>query len=338
MTSLKNHITFIGAGSIGTALGNILAENQSGDILLHSVETQVVDAIRDHHVNTKYFPTLHLHPELKATCDDHLLESSDVLFLAIPSVVMMDYLKKIRKFIPDDALLVNLAKGFGAEQKTIIQCLKEEFPNPVCTLKGPSFAREIINRMPTGFTLGYRAQESGKSTPDHVARIKTMFKGTNIHLDFTTDIEGVEILSILKNMYAVILGIADAQFNSANLRFLLLTKAFREMRRVLLYFNGREDTLFNYCGYGDFALTSLNDLSRNRTLGLLIGKGFFTEHVSHELVLEGKTAVNIFYSEISKKMVVEEHFPIVAELYRIFSSKYDISGFVERILNLPEPD
>jgi glycerol-3-phosphate dehydrogenase (NAD(P)+) len=108
------------------------------------------------------------------------------------------------------------------------------------------------------------------------------------------------------------------------------------MRKVLETSGGRAETLFNYCGYGDFTLTALNDLSRNRTLGLLIGKGFFTEHVSHELVLEGKTAVNVFYEQISKNMSVEDNFPIIAELYHIFNTRYDISHFVSRILNFPE--
>ncbi|MFH1936041.1 MAG: NAD(P)H-dependent glycerol-3-phosphate dehydrogenase, partial [Bacteroidota bacterium] len=154
--------------------------------------------------------------------------------------------------------------------------------------------------------------------------------------DFSPDITGVEILSILKNIYAIVLGIVDAQFNSPNLRFLILTKAFREMRRILLHFGGAEETMFNYCGYGDFTLTALNDLSRNRTLGLLIGKGFFTEHVSHELVLEGKTAVNIFYEELSQKLPVDQQFPIIAELYKIFNNSYDISSFVNSILSLKE--
>jgi glycerol-3-phosphate dehydrogenase (NAD(P)+) len=366
---MKNNlpnITFIGAGTIGTALGNILAENGTGNILLHSVEPKVVDDINSTHVNTKYFPTLHLHPSLVATTDDSRLTSSGIIFLGIPSTILIGYLKGIRKHIPEDALLVNLAKGFGAENKTIIECLVEEFPNPVCTLKGPSFAREIINRVPTGFTLGSRCTNArmhectnapgrhATTSPhadhrsqiadhrsqiaDHRSQITDLFRGTNIHLDYSTDILGVEILSILKNIYAVVLGIVDAQFNSANLQFLVLTKAFREMRRVLLSSGGQEETLFRYCGYGDFGLTALNDLSRNRTLGLLIGKGFFTEHVSHELVLEGKTAVNVFYRELSKKLTVEEQFPIIAELWRIFNGPYDVSAFVEKILNLPEPE
>lgn len=339
MNKKRPNITFIGAGTIGTALGNILAEIRTGSILLHSVEPTVVHDINTHHINTKYFPTLHLHPELKATADDSLLESADILFLGIPSTVMIGYLNGIRQHIPPHTLLVNLAKGFGADNKTIIECLQEEFPNPVCTLKGPSFAREIINRVPTGFTLGYECTNAPRHhTTTCKSQISDLFKGSNIHLDYSDDILGVEMLSILKNIYAVILGIVDAQFNSANLQFLVLTKAFREMRRVLLSFGGQEETLFRYCGYGDFGLTALNDLSRNRTLGLLIGKGFFTEHVSHGLVLEGKTAVNVFYRELSKRMSVEENFPIIAELWRIFNGSYDVSAFVERILNLPEPE
>ena len=320
---------FIGAGTIGTALGNVLAETGRENILLHSVESQVVEEINRTHINSRYFPALHLHHSLYATMDDRMLEHSRVIFLAIPSVVMIDYLKKIQKHLPPDAILVNLAKGFGSGNKTILECINEEFPNPVCTMKGPSFAREIINRMPTGFTLGYQHQ-------DQIVTIRDLFKNSNIHLDYSDDIRGVEILSILKNIYAVALGIVDAQFNSPNLRFLILTKAFQEMKKVLLSCGGGGDTLFNYCGYGDFTLTALNDLSRNRTLGLLIGKGFFTEHVSHELVLEGKTATEVFYREISKTKSVEDNFPIVAELYHIFNTKYDVSRFVDTILNLPE--
>jgi len=319
----------IGAGTIGTALGNILAGTRNAPVLLHSIEPRIVEDINNTHINSRYFPGLQLNPGLQATGDNALLEHCETIFLAIPSVVMIKYLKTICRHIPEDALFVNLAKGFGSGSKTIIECLREEFPNPLCTLKGPSFASEIINRMPTGFTLGFE-------DPAHVSRIKAHFAGTTIHLDFSSDIRGVEILSILKNIYAVVIGIVDAQFNSPNLRFLVLTKAFREMRRVLNWFGGREETLFNYCGYGDFTLTALNDLSRNRTLGLLIGKGFFTEHVSHELVLEGKTAAEIFYKEISKTMTVEDHFPIIAELYHIFHKKYDISIFVNNILNFPE--
>jgi glycerol-3-phosphate dehydrogenase (NAD(P)+) len=319
------NISIIGAGTIGTALGNIIASNEVHRVKLLSIEEQVVNSINNEGINTKYFPALHLHPSLTATIEPEKIKDSDIIFLAIPSVVLIDYLTSIRSWIPLEAILVNLAKGFGSEHKTIIHCLKDTFPNPLCTMKGPSFAREIINRVPTGFTIGF-------TDPDRGDEIEAIFKGTTIYIDRSDDIEGVEILSILKNIYAICLGIVDAHFNSPNIRFLILTKAFNEMRKILLLYKGKEETIFKYCGYGDFTLTALNDLSRNRTLGLLIGKGFFTEHVSHELVLEGKVAVNVFYKEISAIMDVHKEFPIIGELYKIFNTDYDVATFVSNLL------
>ena len=325
MLDKKRKIVFIGAGSIGTALGNIISERGSEEVVLHSIEPAVVHGINADHINSKYFPSIRLNPELKASGDLGILYSADVIFLAIPSQILIDYIASIHHCLNRTTILVNLAKGFGVGHKTIVECLVERFPNPVCTLKGPSFAKDIINRIPTGLTLGCE-NESVR------AAISSLFINTPVDLDHTPDLSGVELLSILKNIYAIVLGIVDAQFDSPNIRFLILTKAFREMKNILLIFGGEEETLFKYCGYGDFTMTSLNDLSRNRTLGLLIGKGFFTEHVSNDLVLEGKIAVNIFFEEISKIRNVEVEFPIIAELYKILNRKYDISGFVNKVL------
>ncbi len=322
-------IAVLGAGTIGTAMGNILAETSGEKILLHSIEPDTINDINELHVNTRYFPAIRLHDNLTATPDPAMLRHAGILFLAVPSVAVVSHLESLRGNFPEEAILVNLAKGFGSGHHTIIDCLEERFPNPVFTLKGPGFAREIINRLPTGLTLGHRPQHD-------ITPLSQLFRPTNIHLDYSEDMTGVELLSILKNIYAVAMGIVDAQFNSPNLRFLILSKALREMRRVLVWFGGKEETLYNYCGYGDFSLTALNDLSRNRTLGLLIGKGFFTENVSHSLVLEGITATRIFYSEMSCSIDVHHQFPLIAELHRIFSGPYDISSFVPTILKIEE--
>jgi glycerol-3-phosphate dehydrogenase (NAD(P)+) len=161
---------------------------------------------------------------------------------------------------------------------------------------------------------------------------KSLFEKTEIYLDFTTDVHGIEILSILKNIYAIVVGIVDAHFNSPNLRFLILTKAFDEMHKILLLMKGEEKTLFRYCGYGDFSLTALNDLSRNRTLGLLIGKGFFIDDISDKVVLEGKIAVNVFMEKLNHLSNKSEEFPILHELYDVFNNGYNISNFVNHLL------
>jgi glycerol-3-phosphate dehydrogenase (NAD(P)+) len=130
-----------------------------------------------------------------------------------------------------------------------------------------------------------------------------------------------------------VLGIVDAHFNSPNLRFLVLTKAFDEMRRIMLNAGGQEASMFRYCGYGDFSLTALNDLSRNRTLGLLIGKGFFSKDISDKVVLEGKMAVSTICNDILDGDAVMEY-PMIFELNKIFDNNYDISDFVGNILRL----
>jgi glycerol-3-phosphate dehydrogenase (NAD(P)+) len=322
----NKNICIIGAGAIGTALGNALAVRNDLNIRLLSIEEDVVNSISREHINQKYFPNLRLNPRLMATTNEMVLEDADILFLAIPSVNTEEYVLQHRKRFSEKAVLVNLAKGFGADNKTIPESLSNQSDLVVCSLKGPTFAREIINNIPTAFTLG---------APDKslFPIFESVFKDTNIYLDYSTDIRGVEVLSIIKNIYAIIMGIVDANFNSPNLRFMVLTKAFNEMRLILIFAGGREETIFNYCGIGDFGLTALNDLSRNRTLGLLIGKGFFTTDIPNKVVLEGKIAVNVFVDELRKKKMPEENYFLMSELYKVFNEDYDISTFVSKVIS-----
>lgn len=321
----QNKIVFVGAGAIGTSLGNSLAKNPDLDVTLVSIEEDVISSINELHINQKYFPGIALNSRLKATLDTSPVRSTEFLFMAIPSVETVNYLKEHQDIVPPEAVIVNLAKGFGEHNCTIIRCLNEFLPNQVCTMKGPTFARDIINNQPTAFTVG-------SNNPELFSRFGQLFYNTNIYLDYSTDIQGVEILSILKNIYAIVAGITDASFDAPNLRVLVLTKAFKEMRNILLEFGCKEQTMFKYCGFGDFTLTALNDLSRNRTLGLLIGKGFFTREMSDRVVLEGKIAVNVLV-EVMALRKLSGRFPILHELHKVFNDHYDLSQFINRILS-----
>jgi glycerol-3-phosphate dehydrogenase (NAD(P)+) len=322
--SLK--ICFIGSGAISTALGNVLCKKEMYDVQLLSIEENVVKSINEEHYNKVYFPNIKLHPALKATSNKAILSEADIIFIGIPSNVVVSYFEENKGLINPKALVVNLAKGFGVNQKTIPQGLSSIVPNTIFCLKGPSFAREIINSLPTGLTLVSKSEKQFSIFTD-------LFSGTTIYLDYSTDVNGVELASILKNIYAIIVGIVDANFDSPNLRSLVLTKAVNEMRYIMTKFGGKDETMFNYCGYGDFSLTALNDLSRNRTLGLLIGKGFFTAGISEKVVLEGKIAVNVFVEEIAKKRQIKTKKLMLKELYHVFNDeKYDIKNFVNQIL------
>jgi len=320
-------IVFIGSGAISTAIGNVLSLKKQYDVRLLSIEKEVVDSINKNHVNNKYFPNVDLHPSLKATMDKNVLSEADIIFIGIPSNIVVGYIEKYKGLINSKSLIVNLAKGFGPDHKTIPTVLAKVLPNQIFSMKGPSFAREIINNMATGLTVVSKRDKNFNLFED-------IFKGTSIYLDFSTDVAGVELASILKNIYAIIVGIVDAHFDSPNLRSLILTKAINEMRYVISKFGGKEETMFNYCGFGDFSLTALNDLSRNRTLGLLIGKGFFTTDISEKVTLEGKIAVNVFVEEIAKKRQIKTKKLMMKELYNVFNDEeYDITNFVNMILS-----
>lgn len=320
---LRN-VVIVGAGAIGTALAQAMASDLRLNIQLLSIEEDVVNSINNDGINAKYFPAFRLNHGISATTDRMILKSAHIIFLAIPSVAVIGFINETQQYYHQGVILVNLAKGFSPNRITIAEEMMSAFPFPSATMKGPTFARELINGSPTAFTVGCKSERV-------YHRINTLFKNTIIHLDHSNDVKGVELLSILKNIYAIAIGIVDAHFNSANLRFLVLTKAFYEMRAILIAYGGKKPTMFKYCGFGDFGLTALNDLSRNRTLGLLIGKGFFTDNLSEKVLLEGRVAVSVFCEEIIKEDHADE-FPILAEMYKVFNQSYDVTGFVTQIL------
>lgn len=321
----QKSIIFVGSGAISTSLGNVLAAKPELDVVLLSIESDVVEAINTEHSNQKYFPNFRLHAGLRASDDKNILKHADLIFLGIPSVAIVTYLKENQSLISPDAVLVNLAKGFGDAFRLIPDCVDDFMKNRITMMKGPSFARDIINGQPTGFTIA-------SLNNDCFPTFSEIFRDTIIHLDYSTDVQGVEYASILKNIYAIVIGIVDANFDSPNLRSLILTKAINEMRSLILRFGGKSETMFNYCGFGDFSLTALNDLSRNRTLGLLIGKGFFTKDISEKVVLEGRIATNVFYEQLSKTIDVGSEYRLMSELYGVFNTDCDIKSFVDRIL------
>lgn len=320
------NISILGSGAISTAFGNILAKKDNLNVQLVTIEDDVVESINKSHINKKYFPSITLTPNLSATSDLSPLKNADIIFIGIPSVSVINYLKEIKTYLSDNVILVNLAKGFGENFQTIPKSISQTLDLEVVPMKGPSFAREMLNNTPTAFTVASKNAEI-------LTNIETLFNETTILIDKTDDIEGVEYLSILKNIYAIVIGIVDAQFASANLRFAIFTKAFNEMRNILKILGGKKETMFNYCGIGDFGLTSLNDLSRNRTLGLLIGKGFFDETISNKVVLEGRVAMNILLDYLKTSNIDTSKFPLLIALNDIFEAKISVSNFVKNVLS-----
>ena len=307
------NIFVIGSGTFGTAISNELANNKSNNVVLFSRSLNKVNEINNNHTNKKYFPNKKLNTLLQSTNIHSEIIKADVIFIALPSSILKDGINDFRNYISKNQLVVNLSKGIFKDGYTIVDFLSEflDSENIVC-LKGPSFAVEIMEHANTLLTLGY----SNKNQKDLVSKI---FLDTNIHFDSTKDIRGVEILSVIKNIYALLIGVIDAKYNSPNTRFMFLTKAFTEIRILNKEFQGDLDTLFLSCGLGDLCLTSLNDLSRNRTLGLLIGKGFYNPNSKENtVIIEGLNSINIIFSLIDEALIYK--LPFLMKLHSFFNS------------------
>lgn len=300
------NIVVAGAGVFGTAIAERLAWNWDNNVILHTIEEDVADNINKDHQNSKYFPTKFLNSKIKATTDDKIFEEADVIMLVLPSKVIVPFSAKIKANTTKNPLVVNLAKGMSDQGAFITEDIPFE---RTASMKGPSFAIETINGFPTSFTFG------GKYD-DYNYLKSTVLPHTGFTLDYSPDVRAVELLSILKNMYAIAIGLVSGRYDSPNVDFQLYTKAVNEMRKLLRIYSCDEETIFRYCGIGDLGLTALNDLSRNRTLGILLGKGFALDEKNNITTVEGLRTIKLI-GEKTREYGIESDFPLVQNLYKL---------------------
>ncbi|MCL2683032.1 MAG: hypothetical protein FWE63_06075 [Bacteroidales bacterium] len=310
----------LGAGTFGTALANAI--NSESEVIVYTIEADVVEDINTNRKNSKYFPNKKLPKHIKATTNFADIADAELVFIAIPSSAIKDSFEKYK--FKDGTILVNGAKGFAYDDVLISTYISTKLPNcRVCSMKGPSFAGEMIFEIPTAFTLACESSEIYDT-------IRSVLCDDLIVTEYFSDINSVEYLSLFKNVYAIVMGITDAYYNSPNVRFLVFTKILNEIKLLMKYFDVNPETLFKYCGIGDLSLTALNDLSRNRTLGLLIGKGFFDTSISNNVTLEGIRALDKILSNIPETNHAE--YPIIHQLQRLLQNKTSVKSFINRII------
>jgi glycerol-3-phosphate dehydrogenase (NAD(P)+) len=319
---LQNTVVIAGAGTFGTALAERLSWNQHNTVILYNRDEKVVEEINRTHRNGKYFPTHVLSTSIRATNDKKIFAAGDFILLAIPSKAIVSFTESIKSIARADALVINFAKGMSDDGAFITERIP--FAH-TASMKGPSFAIELLNGLPTAFTFG------GKKADFDQLRTRVL-PSTAIQLDYTADTRAVELLSILKNMYAIAIGVVSGKYNSPNVDFLIYTKCAGEMRLFLRLFGCGDDAIFRYCGIGDLGLTALNDLSRNRTMGLLIGKGFALDQSgSSSTIVEGYRTIKLM-GELTREKGYAEDYPIVQALYRLLYEGESVNSYVRTVL------
>ncbi|BAW31301.1 MAG TPA: NAD(P)-binding domain-containing protein [Methanothermobacter sp.] len=259
-------ISVIGAGSFGTAIAQILAENVDNVYLLARNKKRA-EYINRTHENKWYHPGIKLDEKIKVAIiqeSDEIIEDSDYIFFAVPSGSLRSIIKSFDSHLKDKKI-ISCIKGIEypslKPMTTVIQ--EETDSKTVFCISGPNFADELIRGVTSGITIGAPIK--------YQKNIRGLLESQNIILDYSENIKGVEFCGILKNVYAVGMGILDGRITGENHRYTLLTLCFKEMKQILDEM-GYVKLLDKFCGFGDFLLTALTDKSRNRTLGLMLGK------------------------------------------------------------------
>jgi glycerol-3-phosphate dehydrogenase (NAD(P)+) len=316
-------IGMIGLGNLGTAVGNQIAMN--GHVVLGwEHDPAVAFEIQQKHTNSRYLDGVTLHSGLRAGTDlAPVVQETQVVFIAIPSAFIQPTLEPFRERIDPATLLVNLAKGLDADTGlTSFQTLSGLFPhNPKIMLSGPSIANEFARQQPTVVVL------AGKEI-SHQLLVARLLENDYFRTRFSDDEIGVELGGILKNIYAIGLGLFDGkQITSINFRAVYLTLAMEEITHIGVGMGARIETFLYLSGIGDLLATSLSQNSHNRKMGELLAQGLSLAQIEHEMGVapEGfNTLKAMLY--IAEKLHIA--MPIAKGLWDVIHGRYTAERFI----------
>ncbi|MBI1808440.1 MAG: NAD(P)-dependent glycerol-3-phosphate dehydrogenase [Gemmatimonadetes bacterium] len=301
----------VGAGAWGTALASLLSEN-GHETTLWAFEPDVAEAVNVAQENPRFLAGILLHPELRATTDrGEAVDGAQCVIYATPSHVLRDVASSMEPWTRSDATLVVATKGIERGRLALMtDVIAEQLPGrPVVALSGPSFASEVARRLPTAIVA---------ASDDHEAalRVQEACSSPSFRVYTHDDVIGVELGGALKNVMAVATGICDGLELGLNARAALITRGLAEIMRLGLTLGARPQTFAGLAGIGDLVLTCTGALSRNRSVGLEIGRGASLAEVlsGRETVAEG-----VVTTESAKALSEREgvEMPIVNAVHRV---------------------
>jgi glycerol-3-phosphate dehydrogenase (NAD(P)+) len=325
----------VGAGGWGTALANLLA-HRGEQVTMWAYEKEVVEEINARHRNDLFLPEAPLHPGLAATLDlGAAVTGAEVVVSVAPSHAVRRVMTEAAASLAPGALVVSASKGLESDGlKRMTEVLTEVLPagTAIAALSGPTFARELYERQPTACTV---------AGPSEVATRAQQAMSTPLFRVYSSDDTiGVELGGALKNVIAIAAGILEGLGLGNNPRAALLTRGLAEITRLGVALGARPLTFAGLAGMGDLVLTACGPLSRNRSLGVALGKGETLESVMAKRlsVAEGVGTAKAAVA-LGERVGVE--LPIAREVSRVlFEGKpprQAIGDLMERTLRSEAP-
>lgn len=323
----------LGAGAWGTALANVLAK-KGIPTTLWSYETDVAEGINAEHRNARYLEGVALHPSLRATAGmGDALADAEVIVSVSPSHVVRAVMAEAAPHLRPGALVVSASKGIENESlKTMDEVLADVLPvelGVACTyLSGPSFALEVGLEHPTAVTIASADEGAAE-------RAQEAFQTKYLRVYTSRDVRGVELGGALKNVIAIAAGVVDGLGFGNNTRAALITRGLAEITRLGVAAGADARTFAGLAGMGDLILTCTGALSRNRSVGVELGRGRPLDEILGGMVAvaEGVRTTRSAH-DLARKLEIE--MPIVDAMHAILFEGLDVKEAASTLM-LREP-
>ncbi|MHB8846260.1 MAG: NAD(P)H-dependent glycerol-3-phosphate dehydrogenase [Nitrospirota bacterium] len=311
---MAEKIAVIGAGAWGTALALLLAD-KGLDVSLWMYEQDLAGETGRTRENRVYLPGFTLPPNITVTPSlEEAVRGRLLVLSVVPSHTVRTVSKQFASYLADNAIIVSASKGIEIESllplsDVLRQTLPSKFHGRLCFLSGPSFAKEVAQKMPTAVALASYDPEAGKQA-------QQLMSTSYFRVYTNPDVIGVELGGSVKNVIAIAAGVLEGLGFGYNTMAALLTRGLAEMARLGVSMGANPLTFSGLAGMGDLVLTCTGGLSRNRTLGVRLGKGEKLDDImlGAKTVAEGVRTAKAA-RELAKKNGIE--MPIVEEMYLV---------------------
>jgi glycerol-3-phosphate dehydrogenase (NAD(P)+) len=323
---LLTPMAVIGAGSWGTALA-IQCARAGHPTRLWGRDAALIEAMRLARRNARYLPDAELPPSLEPVADlSAALSGVRDALVAVPSHAFRATLLRIEPLIDAQARIAWASKGFEMSTGLLPHEVASEVfgARPGAVLSGPTFAREVGAGLPTAMTVASRDAGFAKE-------LALRLSGPEFRAYTQSDIVGVEVGGAVKNVIAIGSGIADGMGFGANTRVALITRGLAEMTRLGLRLGAQRETFMGLAALGDLVLTCTDDQSRNRRLGLALGRGDSLEEALRQIgqVVEGITAASAV-RKVAERVGVE--MPICFEVHRVMHEGRPVRAALQALM------
>jgi glycerol-3-phosphate dehydrogenase (NAD(P)+) len=271
-------VAVLGSGSWGTALAAVLARNGT-PTRLWGRDAQTLASIAATGRNPRYLPDVDLPSALVCEADlAKAVRGADIVLIVVPSHAFAAMLTELAPLLGDNTAVAWATKGFEpGTGRFLHELVAAQWPGrPAAVITGPSFAREVATGLPSAVTV--HSDDSA-----FAQQLAGLLHAPNLRAYSGPDLLGAELGGAMKNVLAVATGIADGMELGLNARAGLITRGMNEMLRLGLALGARPETLIGLSGLGDLVLTCTGDLSRNRRLGLALGRGVAIDEALREI-------------------------------------------------------